>query len=528
MRETKEDHWNIAAFVVAFATLVVEIVVGRDQLQFAVPWREVVLVIALLVALTALTLKIRNVARHTGFRTLKTFLSDQEERVLADSLFGRVTRPLIAIGAGVALGTMLHPFSRLIPYRWLVATCVATATWLGLSLASLNSRSDRFSTRASETFADLERRIALLQDIPQRVAQSEKELSHLPGLLDQVTDLERMMPQRYPPRDVTWHCPLAEVFDSPSRYRGINVRQGGGTSYSTTASCDGINRRAIYEHPPREDDALIEFEIQAPDDVTLALLTFYTGIMDLMRIDERLEKSTFKSRPGNKIRFRILLDDHSIFETIRDSFEWRFHTVFLRIPRDRRFHLRFCTNALGQPHCNWAVWGEPCLEDWGTAVADVMLLRASVELLSRHAWEYHVFADQEEGVNTGLYVHQGQLFSVVAVGRVSIDRGSTWMDPSGTVIEGPGQGGKARVPDTHFAEEDGRGPIGALLGWIGEDRDTSSFLVGKQYLGPASRSGYLHLGVNDTQGCYSDNTNQVGEPSFFLASIDTDPQTGAA
>lgn len=131
-----------------------------------------------------------------------------------------------------------------------------------------------------------------------------------------------------------------------------------------------------------------------------------------------------------------------------------------------------------------------------------------------------VYAHLEDGIDTGLSLQPDQRVRIVATGEVSIDEGKTWMYPSGVMSRGPNEGKRFRHPGTHLDDQDGHGIIGALIGWIGEDREKSSFLIGEKCTRTIDRSGNLHLGINDTRGAYRDNIDQCGRPTFFTVYVE--------
>jgi len=135
-------------------------------------------------------------------------------------------------------------------------------------------------------------------------------------------------------------------------------------------------------------------------------------------------------------------------------------------------------------------------------------------------FHFTVDATKEEGIDTRLSLHSGQRIKITANGEVSIDQGITWMLPNGLQARGANAGKPLRNVNTHLDEQDGKGLIGALIGWIGDDRGKSSFLVGEEHTMTVPQPGILHLGVNDTKGCYADNTDQDRKPTFFAVRVE--------
>jgi hypothetical protein len=130
-----------------------------------------------------------------------------------------------------------------------------------------------------------------------------------------------------------------------------------------------------------------------------------------------------------------------------------------------------------------------------------------------------VDATSEDGLNTGIIVRARQRIMILADGEVSIDGGHQWTDPDGTFVRGESLGSKHRATNTYLDQKDGKGVVGALIAWIGEDRDASSFLVGKAFDNRVRRTGQLHLGVNDQRGAFADNTDLTGAHTSFSVTV---------
>lgn len=137
--------------------------------------------------------------------------------------------------------------------------------------------------------------------------------------------------------------------------------------------------------------------------------------------------------------------------------------------------------------------------------------------------KFRVDAMMEDGLDTGLSLQTGQLIRIVAHGEVSIDGGTTWMDPDGIEVRGPHIGERSSEPNTYFDGPNGKGIIGALIGWIGANRNTSSFFIGKTQTKLAETPGRLYLSVNDSIGMYWDNHDKDGEPTHFTVRVEVYP-----
>jgi hypothetical protein len=302
--------------------------------------------IIVMAAALALTVSSGIVLAFSSIRSMpfRTFLPALRAGVLADSRRGVLTRLLLGVGVGVILFA-LHPGGGQTE-NWWVVMGTAVATWLGLSLASSNA--------------------ALRQYIAERITHLETRVLRYPN-----GDSDR-----------NWEYKFADFLDVPTEV----LPMSGPDTHVEVASCMGVARESIYQHPPPDGktDAILRFSGQPPGVAGYMVLTFYTGIRDSRTLADRtIKKSGFVPHKGNRIRFQIYVNRRRVFQEIRDSFEWRFHALVLPPPANQKYEVEFRTNALGQPHYNWAVWGEPRLADWAVVFEDLARLRELVEKQSK-------------------------------------------------------------------------------------------------------------------------------------------------
>jgi len=480
--------WIQVLYLVLFALFA--LLLGKISLP---PW-AMVLSAALAVLIPLIVVGISSRIRSISFRVL---LSHLVQRVLSRSWVGSLSRLFVSTAAGGIALTLLRMVSTDVEYQWTASIGVAIASWLTLGFAALGLGVRRLDTLATEVYT----------------------------LRDTLW--------KYPDPGLEWWIWQVRFADELERSPlPESVYMSGPDTHVEIASCIGVSRKSIFQHPPHDGqtDAILRFSEPVTRKVGHLVLTFHTGIKDShVLADGSVAECEFQSRTGNRIRFQVYMDGRLVFQEIRDSREWRFHALVLP-PTFARFHqVEFRTNALGQPHCNWAVWGEPRLADWAAVFEDVARLQSSVDLSAKeHTGEgiphrFEVPAHLEAGIDTGLALAPGQQFTIDATGKVSIDGGQTWMGPDGIVVQGPNEGQLSRGISTYFNDQADHGPIGALVAWIGQEREAASFLVGSQCVRVAERSGNLHLGVNDTKGAYRDNTDKDGQPTYFTVFVEVYP-----
>lgn len=122
--------------------------------------------------------------------------------------------------------------------------------------------------------------------------------------------------------------------------------------------------------------------------------------------------------------------------------------------------------------------------------------------------------------NTGLLLCRDDEVKITVSGKITIDNGQTYCDAFGR-FPNPEQpvhpliySSNETYPAANYPSEilpnvNGKGVVGSLIGWIGDDTSTmqNTFVVGTQHLKSITKSdeGFLYLAVNDTRGYYEDN-----------------------
>jgi len=116
------------------------------------------------------------------------------------------------------------------------------------------------------------------------------------------------------------------------------------------AACAGDSRMALWQHPPVEGAAIVEYQVPVPADVGCLRLSFATGLRDGSQLAE-----------GNVVAFRIFVNDWKYWSTTQHAREWKEHEIEMpTLPGDVT-RLQFVTDGLGNHQWAWAVWGEPRL-----------------------------------------------------------------------------------------------------------------------------------------------------------------------
>jgi hypothetical protein len=116
------------------------------------------------------------------------------------------------------------------------------------------------------------------------------------------------------------------------------------------AACGGDWRMALWQHPPVDGSAIVEYQVPVPADARNLWLSFATGIRDGSHLAE-----------GNVVAFRLFVNDWRIWSDTQHACIWKTHKITMpSLPGDVA-RIQFVTDGLGNHQWAWAVWGEPRL-----------------------------------------------------------------------------------------------------------------------------------------------------------------------
>ncbi len=117
------------------------------------------------------------------------------------------------------------------------------------------------------------------------------------------------------------------------------------------ATCDGVTRAALWEHPPVAGAALAAFVVAIPTGVRRVRLSFSIGIRD----GAELPADQF-------VAFRVLVNGWKLWSTVKNSHAWEEHAIEMPQLGSDVARVEFVTDGLGHHRWDWAVWGLPRLE----------------------------------------------------------------------------------------------------------------------------------------------------------------------
>ena len=117
-----------------------------------------------------------------------------------------------------------------------------------------------------------------------------------------------------------------------------------------TASCGMVQQPALWQHPPVEGSAVVEYDVRVPAEVERLRLQFAVGIRDGAQMED-----------DNFCAFRVLLNGVRVWSNTKQSCNWERFVTDLPNQAGQPAVLQLMTDGLGNSRWNWAVWAEPQL-----------------------------------------------------------------------------------------------------------------------------------------------------------------------
>ena len=144
-------------------------------------------------------------------------------------------------------------------------------------------------------------------------------------------------------RASAWSFDFVENFSDSTR-SGMEIKVAG-------ATCAGVTRAALWEHPPMTGVASVGYLVPIRTGLKQIKLNFAIGIRDGAEL------------PADRyVAFRVLVNGWKLWSTVKNSHDWEEHEIKMPQLSSDVARIEFITDALGDNRWNWAVWGEPCLE----------------------------------------------------------------------------------------------------------------------------------------------------------------------
>jgi len=146
--------------------------------------------------------------------------------------------------------------------------------------------------------------------------------------------------------EVAWVYDLIEHFAQARQAATVDPK--GMEVKVASASCEGVIRPAIWQHPPVKGEAVLEYQVQVPMDVDVLKMKFAAGVRDGALLSD-----------DNQVAFRVRVNGRLLWTHLKDETTWDDFVIDLPSLAGQTMVVQLITDALGNSRWNWAVWGEP-------------------------------------------------------------------------------------------------------------------------------------------------------------------------
>ncbi len=117
---------------------------------------------------------------------------------------------------------------------------------------------------------------------------------------------------------------------------------------TANATCDGVERVALWEHPPLSGAAIVGYAVPIPSNLRGLKLRFAIGIRDGAELP-----------PDRYVAFRVMVNGWKLWSAVKNSHKWEEYELELPELASDVARIEFVTDGLGDHRWNWSVWGEP-------------------------------------------------------------------------------------------------------------------------------------------------------------------------
>lgn len=143
-----------------------------------------------------------------------------------------------------------------------------------------------------------------------------------------------------------WSFSFIEAFKEADIHASEN--EAGMDIKMAPATVQGQPRPALWAHPPLVGQAVIEYFIPIPRQVSEVQLRLAIGIRDGAKIDE-----------SNLVAFGLKINGMRVWGRQSNASTWQEAEIPLNLASGDIARLEFTTEALGSHKWTWAVWGNP-------------------------------------------------------------------------------------------------------------------------------------------------------------------------
>lgn len=180
----------------------------------------------------------------------------------------------------------------------------------------------------------------LIKRIEQLSTESQTRLT------DFVTYLEWQENRQHVPTAQGWSYSFIEAYkDATVRASqdkaGMDIKMG-------PATVGGESRPALWAHPPLAGQAVIEYYVPVPQQVSEVRLRLAIGIRDGAEIAE-----------DNLVAFSVRVSGSRVWGKQTNAQTWQAADIPLDVVVGDMVRVEFATEALDRHEWTWAVWGAP-------------------------------------------------------------------------------------------------------------------------------------------------------------------------
>ena len=149
---------------------------------------------------------------------------------------------------------------------------------------------------------------------------------------------------------------IDEVYNFVNEFQHSQLSHAEQTSANAQDSVGGVKKAALFEHPPAEGYARVQYEVTLPqvESNENLILHFSIGLRD--GVDFELSHA----KPDG-VQFAIEVSDERCFEGVSEVCQWAEHLIDLSDFAGSTVKVAFLTscNGAGNTDCDWALWGNP-------------------------------------------------------------------------------------------------------------------------------------------------------------------------
>lgn len=180
----------------------------------------------------------------------------------------------------------------------------------------------------------------LIQHIEQLSRESQAKVA------EHVAFLQWQEAQRQATGAEGWSFSFVEAFKEAAIFAS---RAAAGMDVTLApATVGGETQPALWAHPPLAGQAVIEYHVPVPQQVSQIRLRLAFGIRDGAEI-----------APDNLVAFSVRVNGLRVWGQQSNAQSWQMVEIPLNLVSGDIARIEFATEALGSHQWTWAVWGSP-------------------------------------------------------------------------------------------------------------------------------------------------------------------------